>query len=90
MAYAETTKLPNEWPTTTYRSPGTTFARTADSSAMTWSNVLGQDGASLQARPARSVGTDARELRNGWLDDSPTERRGGDAGLEQHDRAAVT
>ena len=35
------------------------------------------------------VRTDASELRDSWLHDSPTERRGGDAGLEQDGRAAA-
>ena len=53
-AYARTTKLPNECPTSTYRSPGATSASTVESSSTMRSKVLGHEGASLQARPAQS------------------------------------
>ena len=36
------------------------------------------------------VRTDTRECRNLRLDDGPTERRGGNPGLEQHNRTALT
>ena len=53
-AYARTTKLPNEWPTSTQRSSPARCASTAASSSTMRSKVLGHEGASLQASPARS------------------------------------
>ena len=65
-AYVRTTKLPNEWPTSTHRSGSlarlprcgasraATCASTVSSSSMIRVNVRGHEAPSLQPRPARS------------------------------------
>ena len=87
-AYARTTKLPKECPTSTYRSPAPTCASTRASSSTIRGKVRGDDGGSLQASPARSyahtrVNAAISGCTNAQLSDEPAM-----PASEQHHRAA--
>ena len=65
--------------------------RTVSSSLTILSNVLGDDGGSLHARPARLDEADTRERRDAPLaiDGNSTERRSRDTGFQHDNRAAA-